>query len=148
MSLKERLNEDMKTAMKAREELKLLVIRTLKSEVKKVEIDSKKDLDDTGVIEVIARAIKQREDAAAGFEKGGRPEQADKERQEIAFLQAYLPEQLSETDLGALVDETIKEASATTAKDFGKVMKILMPKTKGRADGAKVQALVKERLNG
>ncbi|MBI3893552.1 MAG: GatB/YqeY domain-containing protein [Candidatus Wallbacteria bacterium] len=146
MDLKTRLNEDMKTAMKAREELRLLVIRTLRSDIRKVEIDGRKDLDDTGVVECILRAIKQREDAAAGFEQGGRPEQAAKERTEIALLRTYLPAQLSTEEVAAIVEECVLESGAAGPKDMGKVMKLLMPRVKGKADGGKLQQLVKERL--
>ena len=149
-SLKERLNEDMKAAMKAREAGKdrLAVIRMVRSAIRQTEIDGKTTLDDDGVMAVISKELKQRRDSLAEFQKGGRDDLVAKAEAEIAILTAYLPEQLTKDELVAIIKEIIDQTGAATPKDMGKVMGKLMPRIKGRADGKQASDLVKEMLNG
>ncbi len=146
MSLKERLQAELKEAMKARDSVKVSTLRLLGSLIKYKEIDAKKDLDDEGVLAVLSTAVKQRRESIEQFEKGNRPDLADKERAELAIIQGYMPAQLGRDEVAALVKETIAETGAAGAKDMGKVMKALMPKVKGKADGKLVNELVKELL--
>ena len=148
MALKEQLTEDMKTAMKAKEEgkLRLGVIRMVRSAVRQAEIDGKKELDDDGVAAVISKELKQRKDSLEEFKKGGRDDLVEKTEEEIKVLLAYLPEQLDEDEIRSLVKAAIEETGAASPKDMGKVMKALMPKTKGKADGKLVNNIVKEML--
>ena len=148
MALKEQLTEDMKTAMKAKEEgkLRLGVIRMVRSAVRQAEIDGKKELDDDGVAAVISKELKQRKDSLEEFKKGGRDDLVEKTNEEIQVLLSYLPEQLGEDEIRNLVKAAIEETGAASPKDMGKVMKVLMPKTKGKADGKLVNNIVKEML--
>ena len=148
MALKEQLTEDMKTAMTAKEEgkLRLGVIRMVRSAVRQAEIDGKKELDDDGVAAVISKELKQRKDSLEEFKKGGRDDLVEKTEEEIKVLLAYLPEQLDEGEIRSLVKAAIEETGAASPKDMGKVMKALMPKTKGKADGKLVNNIVKEML--
>lgn len=148
MSLKEKLTEDMKNAMKAKEEGKqrLGVIRLVRGAVKQIEIDGKKELDDEGVIAVISKEVKQRRDSIEEFKKGGRDDLVAQNEAEIEILLEYLPKQLTEDEVRELVKEAIAESGAKEPKEMGKVMKVLMPKVKGKADGKLVNNLVKELL--
>lgn len=148
MSIKERLAEDMKTAMKAKEsgKQKLSVIRMVRSSLKNVEIDKKKELSEEEVIEVLAREVKQRRDALEEYVRAGRQDIADDLHGEIAILLQYLPEQMSEDEIRVLVKEVIDEVQPAGPKDMGKVMGKLMPKVKGRADGKLVNQIVRELL--
>ncbi|SDF05951.1 GatB/YqeY domain-containing protein [Sporomusa acidovorans] len=149
MSLKDRLTEDMKQAMKDKEagKLRLSVIRMVRANIKYVEIDKKKELSEEEVLDVLAKEVKMRRDSMEEFKKGNRPDLVENLEQEIDILMQYLPQQLSEQDVRALVDEAVKESQAASAKDMGKVMAVLMPKVKGRADGKMVNAIVREYLN-
>jgi uncharacterized protein YqeY len=148
MSLKEKLNNDLKDAMRAKDELKLSVLRMLKSAVKYKEVEpGAKELDDAGINTVIGTLIKQRRDSAEQFKTAGRADMAEKEEKEIAILQSYLPQQLSADELKTLVASAITEANAKSAKDMGAVMKVLMPKTAGRAEGKAVSDEVKTQLS-
>lgn len=146
MSIKDRLTEDMKAAMKEKESgrLKLSVIRMARSAIKNIEIDKKKELNDDETIDVIAREVKQRRDAIDEFSKAGRQDIVDTLQQEIAVLMPYLPEQLTEEEIRSLVQEVITEVQPQGPKDMGKVMGKLMPKVKGKADGKLVNQIVKE----
>ena len=146
MSLKDRISEDMKEAMKAHEKDRLAVIRMVRSAIRQTEIDGKKELDDEGVIAVISKELKMRKDSLEEFGKGGREDLVEKTRAEIEVLLPYLPEQLSEEDVKAMVEDAVKETGAASVKDMGKVMGVLMPKVKGRADGKLVNRLVKAAL--
>ncbi|ABZ84993.1 gatb/yqey domain protein [Heliomicrobium modesticaldum Ice1] len=148
MSLKERLMEDMKQAMKDKEagKFRLSVIRMARSAIQKVEIDKRRDLTEEETIDVLAREVKQRRDSIAEYEKAGRSDAVEALKEEIALLTAYLPQQLSEEEVRALVREAVAETGAQSPKDMGKVMGILMPKVKGRADGKLVNQVVKEFL--
>ncbi|MDD3157825.1 GatB/YqeY domain-containing protein [Anaeromusa sp.] len=149
MSLQERLTEDVKTAMKAREagKSRLSVLRMVKASIRNIEIDRKKELNDEDVLDVLAKEVKMRRDSMEDFRKGNRPDLVAALEEEIAILAEYLPAQLSEEEVRALVDQAVSQAQATTAKDMGKVMAILMPQVKGKADGKLVNTLVRERLN-
>jgi uncharacterized protein YqeY len=148
MGLKETLDQDMKSAMRERAELKLSTIRMLKSAIKYREIELGKPLDDAGVVAVVGSEIKRRRDSVEQYRAGNRPELADKEQAEIEFLQAYLPRQLSDAELRAKVDEIVAKVGAKGPKDMGAVMKALLPEVQGRADGKTVSELVKTRLAG
>ena len=149
MSLQERLTEDVKRAMKAREagKSRLSVLRMVKASIRNIEIDRKKELNDEEVLDVLAKEVKMRRDSMEDFRKGNRPDLVAALEEEIAILAEYLPAQLSEEEVRALVDQAVSQAQAATAKDMGKVMAILMPQVKGKADGKLVNTLVRERLN-
>ena len=134
--------------MKARETDKLAALRLLLSSVKQREVDERITLDDTGVIGVVEKMIKQRKDSIAQFEKAARQDLADKEKYEISVLQGYLPQQLSPAEVEAIVDEAVAATGAKGAADMGKVMGVVKPKLAGRADMGKVSGLVKARLAG
>ena len=139
MSLKEQLTEDMKTAMKAKEEGKqrLAVIRMVRSAIRQQEIDGngKQALDDEGVIAIISKEVKMRKDSLEEFKKGDRQDLVAQTEAEIAVLMPYLPQQLSEEEIRTFVKEAVEKSGASSQKDMGKVMGLLMPKVKGRADG-------------
>lgn len=146
-TLKERIDADLKDAMRAKNELTLSVVRMLKSAVKYKEVEpGAAALDDAGVQKVIATLIKQRRDSIQQFNDAGRPELAEKEEQEIAVLQKYLPQQLSAEELAALVQAAVAETGAQSAKDMGAVMKAVQPKVAGRAEGKAVSDAVKAAL--
>ncbi|HEY7515899.1 MAG TPA: GatB/YqeY domain-containing protein [Vicinamibacteria bacterium] len=148
MSLKDRLDQDLKTAMREKAQLRLDTIRMLKSAIKYREIELMKPLDEAGIHAVIASEVKRRRDAAEQYRAGHRPELADKEDAETAILQGYLPQQLSQDELRAKVDEAVKKVGAAGMKDMGAVMKALMPEVQGRAEGKAVSDMVKARLSG
>jgi len=148
MALKERLDQDQKSAMREKAQLRLDTIRMLKSAIKYREIELMKPLDDAGVEVVVATEIKRRRDSVEQYKAGNRQDLADKEAAEIAVLQAYLPQQLSEAELRAKVDEVVKRVGAQGPKDMGAVMKALLPEVQGRAEGKLVSELVKARLSG
>ncbi len=148
MSLKEKLTADMKEAMKAKEagKQRLSVIRLVRGAIRQLEIDGKKELGDEDVLGVIGKEAKQRRDAIEEFKKGGRDDLVAAAEAEIAILMEYLPQQLTEDEIRALVKEAVATSGASSPKDMGKVMKELMPKVKGRADGKLVNEIVKELL--
>jgi len=148
MPLREQINEDMKSAMKAREPERLGALRLLLSAVKQREVDERVTLDDAGVIAVVEKMIKQRKDSIAQYEKAARQDLADKEKYEISVIEGYLPKQMSAEEVEAAVAEAIAQAGAKSPADMGKVMGVLKPKLAGRADMGKVSALVKARLAG
>ncbi|MCD6292222.1 MAG: GatB/YqeY domain-containing protein [Deltaproteobacteria bacterium] len=146
MSLKEDIGASVKDAMRKKEKVRLGVLRMLMSEMKNRQIESRRELEDADILQVITRMVKQRHDSAEQFSKGGREELAAKELSEIEVLQGYLPEALSATDLENLVKEAIAETQATSKKDMGKIMKVVMPKIAGRADGKAVNQMVAQLL--
>lgn len=146
MNLSEKLNEDMKQAMKNRDKFRLSVIRLIRSSIKNVEIDLKRELDDQEVIEVLNRELKQRKDSLQDFEKANREDLAETVKAEIAIVSEYLPEQLSEDEIKQIVQDTILEVGASSKSEMGKVMGALMPKVKGRADGKMVNRWVQQLL--
>lgn len=141
------LQNDLKNAQLARDEVKISTLRLLLSEIKNKEIAQGNVLSDDDVLVVIAHEVKKRKEAAAGFRAGGREESAVKEEKELEVLQAYLPAPMSQEDLSKIVDETITEMGATSMADMGKVIGTVMGKVKGQADGNTVSNLVKERLS-
>ena len=147
MPLKNQITEDMKSAMKAGDKDRLKVVRLMMAAIKQVEVDSRSELDDAGVLGVLEKMVKQRRDSVEQFEKGGREDLAASERAEIEVLQAYLPEQLTVDEIAALVDEVIVATGAESIRDMGKVMGQIKARAAGRADMGTVSATVKERLN-
>jgi uncharacterized protein YqeY len=147
MPLKNQITEDMKSAMKAGDKDRLKVVRLMMAAIKQVEVDSRSELDDAGVLGVLEKMVKQRRDSVEQFEKGGREDLAASERAEIEVLQAYLPEQLTVDEIAALVDEVIAATGAESIRDMGKVMGQIKARAAGRADMGTVSATVKERLN-
>jgi uncharacterized protein YqeY len=148
MNLRERINEEMKTALKAREQQRLDALRLLLAAVKQREVDERITLDDAGVIATIEKMIKQRKDSIAQYQKAQRQDLADKEQYEISVLEGYMPKQLSEAEVAAEIDAAIASSGARSAADMGKVMAVVKPKLAGRADMGKVSGLVKARLAG
>ncbi len=148
MSIKDLLTEDMKQAMKDKEsgKLRLSVIRMARANIKNIEIDEKRELNDDEVLAVLMKEVKMRQDSLEEFTKAGREELVEQAKQEIAILRKYLPEQLSDEELKALVEEAVAETGAAGPKDMGKVMAALMPKTRGRADGKRINTMVRELL--
>ena len=148
MSLRATLSADMKQAMKDREagKQRLAVIRMAWAAIRNKEIDAKKELDDNEVCALLMKEVKQREDSIAEFKKADRTDLVEANEQEIAILRKYLPEQLSDEDLKAMFQETIAATGAKTMKDMGKVMGAVMAKAKGRAEGGKISAFVRELL--
>ena len=145
-TIKERISEDMKAAMKSGDKEKLAAIRNLHAAVRKKEIDDRVELNDEAVIKVITSLVKQRQDSIEQFTAGNRQDLVDKETAELKVLQAYLPAQLSKEELVKIVEAAVAEANAKSAKDMGAVMKVLMPKVQGKADGKLVNQLVREKL--
>lgn len=146
LSLKERLNDDIKTSMKKQDKQTLTVLRMVKSAMRYKEIDQKIELDDTEISDIINKEIKLRNDSLADYIKAGRGEQVAVIRHEIDILRTYLPEQLGEYELRQIVQEIVEETKADGKKDMGKVMKAIMPKVKGLADGKLVNDIVNEIL--
>jgi len=147
MTLKEKLLSDMKEAMKSKDSLKLGTIRSVISAVKNQEIDLKKDLNEEEVFAIISREVKKRKEAASLYEQGKRLELKEKEIQEMGVLQSYLPKQVSEESLRQRIQEVIAETNAKSMQDFGKIMKIMVPEFKGKADNALIKELANEYLN-
>lgn len=147
MALKERITEDMKNAMRARETERLGVIRMVQAAIKQREVDERIVLDDTQVLIVVEKMIKMRKESVAQFESGGRADLAAKENKEIEQLQAYLPAQLGEAELDALIAQSITESGATSIKEMGKAMALLKQKAQGRADMGVVSAKLKAKLS-
>ncbi len=148
MSLKARINEDMKAAMKARETARLAAIRLLMAAMKQKEVDERIELDDAGVVAVIDKMLKQRKDSITQYEAAKRQDLADAEKFEVEVLTAYMPAGLSAAEVEAEVAAAVAEAGAKSPADMGKVMAIVKPRLAGRADMAEVSKLVKAKLTG
>ena len=148
MTLKERISEDMKTAMRSGEKDRLAVIRLLQAAIKQREVDERITLDDAQITSVLEKMIKQRKESVVAFEKGNRADLVAKENAEIAVLQPYLPAQLSDAELDALIAEAIASTGAASIKDMGKVMGALKGKAAGKADMGAVGARIKAKLGG
>jgi len=147
MSLHDRLTEDLKIAMKARDQLRVDVIRMIKAAALNKEVEMKKDLDDADMSRIMTTMIKQRKESVEQFEKGNRAELAAKERQEISIIESYLPKALSPDELNQIVDAVIRETGASSAKDMGTVMKTVMARLIGQpADGKQLSELVRSKL--
>jgi uncharacterized protein YqeY len=148
MTLKERITEDMKTAMRAKESARLSAIRLLLAAMKQKEVDERVTLSDADVLGIIEKMIKQRRESIVQYEKGGRNDLADAEKFELGILSAYLPAQLSDAEVEAAVVAAIAESGAAGIKDMGKVMALLKPRLAGRADMGRLSAQVRSRLGG
>ena len=144
MPLLDRLSSELKESLKARNQLKVEVIRLLKSSIKNKEIEKMSPLTDEEILGVIISAVKQRRDSIEQFQKGGREDLVQKETSELEILQTFLPQQLSDEEVVNEIKAILTETGASSPKDMGKVMKVLIPRIKGRADGTKVSSLVKE----
>jgi uncharacterized protein len=148
MSLRDQINQDMKAAMRSKDEARLSAIRMLWAAIQRREVDERITLDDTQVLSVVEKTVRQSRDAVEQFLKGNRQDLADKENRDIAFWEVYLPAQASEEEVAKLVREAIAATGAASIKDMGKVVGVLKPKLQGRADMGKVSALVKAQLAG
>jgi uncharacterized protein len=147
MSLQEQLEADLRTAMKQREKLKVSLLRMLKSELKYAKIEKGRDLDEAEVLDLLTRYARKRKESALEYEKGGRDDLVTKELAEHDMVQAYLPRALDEAELSELVTAAVNELEASSMKDMGRVMKLVLERAAGRADGAAVSALVKSHLS-
>ncbi len=146
MTLKARISEDMKTAMKAGDKDRLKVVRLILAAIQQFELDHRMELDDPGILGVLDKMVKQRRDSVSQFKQGNRQDLADIELAEISVLEDYLPEQLDEAELADIIEQAIKDSGAESIRDMGKVMGQVKARTAGRADMGAVGAKVKERL--
>jgi uncharacterized protein YqeY len=146
MALKEQITDDMKNAMRAKESQRLGVIRLLQAAIKQREVDERIELTDTDVIGVIEKMLKQRRDSIAAYESAKRQDLADVEKYEVTVLQTYLPKQLTENEINALLEKVVVDSGAVGIKDMGKVVAALKPLVAGKADMGKVSGLIKARL--
>ena len=147
-ALKDQITEQVKTSMRARELEKVKVLRNVQSVIKQIEIDRKVELDDTGVLEILQKQLKQRQESLLVFQENGREDLAQKEQFEIDIINDFMPQQMSDTELAALINEEIMAQGANSMQDMGKVMGALKAKTAGRADPAIMSQLVKKALLG
>jgi len=147
MNLEERLVEEMKQAMKSNDKLKLSTIRMIRSASKNKEIELRKKLEDEDVVKVIQVMLRKGEESIEQFQTGGRMDLVEKEKSEIEILKSYLPQPLSQEEILKIIDQSIQETQASSPKDIGKVMKSVIPKIGGKADGKLINQLVKERLS-
>ena len=151
MSLKDRISEDIKAAMKAKEKVRLETVRSIKKVILEKEsslrAQGQETLTESQELDILAQLAKQRRDSIEQYRKAGRDDLADQESQELAIIEEYLPKQLSDEEVAAIIDEVIASTGATSAKDMGKVMGSAMQQLKGRADGQKIQAMVKAKLS-
>lgn len=151
MSLKDRISEEIKAAMKAKDKVRLETVRSIKKVILEKEStlrgQGQEALTETQEMEVLAQLAKQRRDSIEQYRQAGREDLAEQEAQELAILEEYLPKQLSDEEVAAVIDEIIATVGATSAKDMGKVMGPVMQKLKGRAEGQKIQAMVKDKLS-
>jgi len=146
-ALKTELTEAMKAAMKSGEKDRLAVIRLMMAALKQVEVDERIELDDTRIITILDKMLKQRRESIEQFDKAGRDDLSDKEHAEIKVIQTFMPQALSEEEITAIIDDAISTTGACSIKDMGKVMGIVKPKMAGRADMGKVSGTIKSRLN-
>ncbi|NJL42004.1 MAG: GatB/YqeY domain-containing protein [Leptolyngbyaceae cyanobacterium SM1_4_3] len=151
MSLKDRITEDIKTAMKAKDKTRLETVRSIKKVLLEKEVSvrpqGQTELNETQELEVLAQLAKQRRDSIEQYQQAGRTDLSDQEAQELAIIEEYLPQQLSDEEVSQVIDEVISRTGASSARDMGKVMGPVMQQLKGRADGQKIQAMVKAKLN-
>ena len=146
MTLKERIMEDMKQAMKAKDKFKLDAIRMLRGAIRNKEIEKQTELEDDGVIQILANQIKKRKDSIEKFRDAGRMDLVEREEKQLQALEIYMPQQLSLEEVKHLVDEVISETGASSMRDMGKVMSALMPRIQGKADSKEVNQMVREKL--
>lgn len=147
MSLKDRLMEDLKTSMKNKDTIRKNTITMVRAAIKQIEVDERKEVDDTEIIEIISKQLKEKRNVIDDFKRGERQDLVDLTNREMEILLEYLPEQLSEEEVEKIVKETIKDLNATSMKDIGLVMKTVMPKVKGKTDGNIVSNIVKKALS-
>ena len=148
MSLKAHITDDMKTAMRAHDKPRLGVIRLILAAIKQQEVDTRQELDDTAVLAILDKMIKQRRESIRQYSDAGRTDLADQESFEVGIIQTYMPQPLTEAELETLIAQGIQETGATSVRDMGKVMNWLKPKAQGRTDMGKVSGLIKTRLGG
>lgn len=148
MSLKAHITDDMKTAMRAHDKPRLGVIRLILAAIKQQEVDTRQELDDTAVLAILDKMIKQRRESIRQYSDAGRTDLADQEFFEVGIIQTYMPQPLTEAELDTLIAQGIQETGATSVRDMGKVMNWLKPKAQGRTDMGKVSGLIKARLGG
>src|SRR4030042_3054424 len=146
MSFLQKLDDDLKIALKTSDSLKVSVLRIAKAAVKNKQIEKRQELSDEDILSVISTLSKQSKESIDQFTRGGREDLAEKERQELSILQSYLPKQLTAEEIDSIIIDTIKESSAKDTRDFGKVMRLVMPRVKGRVDGNTVNQRVKDLL--
>ncbi len=147
MGLKERLAQDLKLSMKAKDTVKKNTVTTIRAAIKQIEVDKRIELDDDGVTEVIAKELKKRKDVLPEYEKSGRDDLINQLKTEIEIIMGYLPSQLSSDELDEIVKQAVEATGASTMKDMGKIMAEVMPKVKGRADGRMVNEAARKYLN-
>ena len=145
--LKEQLNEDIKAAMRSQEKERLMTLRMISAAIKQKEVDDRIEVDDTQVLAIIDKLARQHRDSIQQFEDAGRTDLVDKEKAELEIVQTYLPEQLSDDEVGKLIEAAIETGEAESMKDMGKVMGILKPQIQGRTDMANVGTMVKSKLS-
>ena len=148
MTLKEHITEDMKQAMKERNKLKLYAIRMLRGAIRNREIEKQTELDDDGVLQVLANQVKKRKDSIEQFRDAGRMDLVERESEQLQAIEIYMPQQLSLEEIKELIDEVITDTAANSMRDMGKVMSTIMPHIQGRADGKEVNQMVREKLGG
>ncbi|MBQ7572688.1 MAG: GatB/YqeY domain-containing protein [Clostridia bacterium] len=146
MSLKDKLGDDLKVAMRQKDTVRKNVVQLIRAGIKQIEVDKRVTLDDEGVLDVIAKQLKQRRDSLPDYEKSGRDDLVTQLKREIEILMEYLPAQLTHEELEAIVKEAVDSTGAQSVKDMGKVMAYVMPKTKGRADGKEINAIARTLL--
>jgi len=147
MAFKEKIMDDLKKAMKERKEVKVRTLRMVIASIKNWEVENTKEIDDDGMIAVLSKEAKRRKEAIEEYRKAGREDLAKAEEEELKIIESYLPERMSEEEIKELVLKTVEEVKATSPKDLGKVMKVIMPKVKGRADGKLVNEMVRKILS-
>jgi len=148
MALREQLNEDIKTAMKARDQQKLDALRLLSAAVKQKEVDERITLDDAALVYIVEKEIKKRRESIAQYEKAQRQDLVDREKFEVSVIEVYLPKQMSQAEVEAVIAEAVASTGAKSAADMGKVMGVVKPRLAGKADMGKVSAMVKAKLAG
>jgi uncharacterized protein YqeY len=144
--LKEQITAQMKDAMRAKDKARLGTIRLILSELKRIEVDERIELDDARVLQVLDKMVKQRRDSIAQYQAAERPELADKEQQELEVIKTFLPQPLSEDEISSIIDDAISQTGASSMADMGKVMAVIKPRLQGRADMGSVSKLVKAKL--
>ena len=145
--LKDRITEDMKSAMRSKEKLRLLTVRTILAGIKQQEIDTREEVDDTAILVILDKMCKQRRESISQFAKADRTDLVEQEQAELEVIQLYLPEPLSDPELQALVAEAMTETGASSMRDMGKVMSFIKPKAQGRADMGKISGMIKSQLS-
>ncbi|WP_455090218.1 GatB/YqeY domain-containing protein [Peptoanaerobacter stomatis] len=144
MTLKERLTNDLKDAMKNKEQVRKSVVTLVRAAIKQKEVDERVELDDVDVMDIVSKQLKQRNEALVDFKKAGRDDLISQTEEEIEILLTYLPKQLTDDELREYIKQAVEQVGATSVKDIGKIMGILMPKVKGKADGRRINNLVSE----